>query len=72
MAKYKKYYTIYRINEKNNDLEYIREYTNIEQLKKDYNISNNTNISKYIAKTAETIKEKLQNSYVIFKEKEEV
>lgn len=68
MGKIKRYYIVYKINEKNNDLEYIKEYQDKEELKKDYNLQEGTNLSKYIAKSAEKIKEKINNKYIIFKE----
>ena len=70
MGQIKKYYIVYKINEKNNDLEYIKEYQNKEELRKDYNLQERTDLSKYIAKSTEEIKEKIQNSYIIFKETE--
>ena len=68
MGKIKKYYIVYKINEKTNDLEYVKEYQDKEELKKDYNLQEGTNLSKYIAKSTEKIKEKINNKYIIFKE----
>ena len=68
MGKIKKYYIVYKINEKNNDLQYIKEYQDANELKKDYNLQKGTDLSKYIAKSTEEIKEKIQNNFVIFKE----
>ena len=64
----KKYFIVYEINEKNNDLQYKKEYDNIKELKKDYKLNEKTNISKYIATDCDNIKEKINNKYVIFKE----
>jgi hypothetical protein len=67
-----KIYTIYLLNKVNNDLQYISEYLNIEQLKKDYNIKN-YNYNDYIAKYDEkndVYKSRyiLQDKYIILKE----
>lgn len=70
MKKYQKYYTIYKIKN-NNDLEYIKEYTSIQDIKKDYNLSTKTDMQKYITTTCEEIKEKLQDRFIIIKDIEE-
>ena len=70
--KKQKVYTIYLINKINNDLQYISEYLDIKQLKKDYNIKN-YNYNDYIAKydeKADIYKSRriLKDKYIILKE----
>lgn len=70
--KKQKIYTIYLLNKINNDLQFIKEYNNIEQLKEDYNIKG-YNYNDYIAKydeTNDTYKSRyiLQDKYLIMRE----
>jgi len=70
--KKQKVYTIYLINKINNDLQYIAEYIDIKQLKKDYNIKN-YNYNDYIAKYDEkndlyTSRRILKDKFIILKE----
>lgn len=70
--KKQKIYTIYLLNKINNDLQFIKEYDDIKQLKEDYNIKG-YNYNDYIAKydeTSDTYKSRyiLQDKYLIMRE----
>ena len=70
--KKQKIYTIYLLNKINNDLQFIKEYNDIKQLKEDYNIKG-YNYNDYIAKydeTSDTYKSRyiLQDKYLIMRE----
>ena len=53
----KKYYTIYKIDKTNNDITNIADYTNIDDLVEDYNLTNKKSIYNYIVKDLDSIKE---------------
>jgi len=71
-VKNKKAFILYKYNTFNNDFEYITEYYNLKELKeKEKNtlhLNEKTNIQKYIAKSIENIKEKINGRYIIIKE----
>lgn len=53
----KKYYTIYRIDKTNNDITNIADYTSIDDLVDDYNLTNKKSIYNYIVKDLDTLKD---------------
>lgn len=53
----KKYYTVYRIDKTNNDISNIMDYTNIDELMKDFNLTNKKSIYNYIVKNLDTLKD---------------
>ena len=66
----KEAYILYRYNKYNNDLQYIKEYYTLQDIKKDYNIKNIRSLYHYIIKSADqTIKQLLKNDYIIIREK---
>ena len=70
MAK-EKYYILYNYNKFKNDLEYIKEYNNIEEIQKEFKLKNKNSIYHYIIKNIEDQKSYnnlLNNKYIIIKE----
>lgn len=53
----KKYYTVYKIDKINNDITNVADYTNIDDLVNDYNLTNKKSIYNYIVKNLDNIKE---------------
>lgn len=69
--KKQKYYTLYNYNKFKNDLEYIKEYNNIEDIQKEFKLKNKKSIYHYIIKNIEdktSYNNLLNNKYVIIKE----
>lgn len=65
-----KYYTIYRINKENKDIEYIEELTSAEEVQKGYNLKNKKSIYNYLVKNIDEVdvfnlKNYLKNNYFI-------
>ena len=61
-------YILYKYNKLNNDIKYIKEYFNIKDLQKEYNIKN---IYQYIIKDIDNIKDNfklLNDKYIIIKD----
>lgn len=58
----KNVYIVYRYNQENDDIQYIKEYDNVKSIERDYNISNAWH---YITNTIEDIKSVLDNKYII-------
>ena len=58
----KNVYIVYSYNASNNDIGYIREYTNTKDIERDYNIKN---ARQYITNTIEDIKKIMLDRYVI-------
>ena len=68
--KQKTAFIVYKVNQLNNDLQYIKEYYTLQDIKKDYNIKNIRSLYHYIIKSADqTIKQLLKNDYIIIREK---
>ena len=68
--KNKKVYIIYKYDSFKNDLEYIKEYYNAEEIKKDYKLENKKSVYNYTIDnadniTADNIGELLKNKYKI-------
>lgn len=64
----KKAYIIYKYNKLNNDLEYIKEYYNINDIIKDYNLENKKSIYNYIVENIDNLDSYynlLKNNYII-------
>lgn len=59
-------YILYRFNAIKNDVQYIKEYTNINDLKKAVNVSN---IYNYINESIDEVKHVLNDEYVIIKDR---
>lgn len=53
----KKYYTVYKIDKTNNDISNIADYTSIDDLVNDYNLTNKKSIYNYIVKNLDTLKD---------------
>lgn len=74
----KKYYTIYKVDTINNDLQYINEYEDIITLVQDYGLKNKKSIYNYIIDNLDkvedlvNIKNLLKCKYIIMIDKEEV
>lgn len=69
--KKEKYYILYNYNEFKNDLEYIKEYNNIEEIQKEFKLKNKKSIYHYIIKDIDNMQSYnnlLNNKYVIIKE----
>jgi hypothetical protein len=70
------YYSVYYINTEKNDIEYIKEFNDINDLVKEYNLKNKKSIYHYIVdsldciKDLKDIKNTLKNKYIIFKDSE--
>lgn len=65
-----KYYTIYKINKENKDIEYIEELTSAEEVQKEYNLKNKKSIYNYLVKNIDevdvfSLKNYLKNNYFI-------
>lgn len=52
-----KYYTVYKIDKINNDIINVADYTSIDDLVNDYNLTNKKSIYNYIVKNLDTLKE---------------
>ena len=66
----KKYYTIYKINKENNDVENVAEFSNREDASKWIDVRLD-NFSKYVAKSIDNITCKLKNDlYFVMIERE--
>lgn len=52
-----KYYTVYRIDKTNNDITNIADYTSINTLVEDFNLTNKKSIYNYIVKDLDVIKD---------------
>lgn len=52
-----KYYTVYKIDKINNDINNIANYTSIDDLVNDYNLTNKKSIYNYIVKDLDSIKD---------------
>lgn len=68
--KKQKYYTIYKINKENKDIEYIEELTSAEEVQKEYNLKNKKSIYNYMVKNIDEVdvfnlKNYLKNNYFI-------
>lgn len=72
MKKTNKAYILYEYDQFNDDFKQVMEYYNIKELKEQnkdiLNIKESTNIYKYISKSIEDIKEKINNKYIIIME----
>lgn len=69
--KNKKVYIIYKYNENINDLEYVKEYDSIQDIKEDYNLQNKKSVYNYIIKDIEnesSYYNLLDSKYLIIKE----
>lgn len=69
--KKEKYYILYNYNKFKNDLEYVKEYNNIEDIQKEFKLKNKKSIYNYIIKNIdleESYNNLLNNKYVIIKE----
>lgn len=67
--KRKKAYILYKYNNKKDDIEYIKEYTNINELIKELNIKNKRSIyNNIISSIDENYKHLLKKNYLIIKE----
>lgn len=69
--KKEKYYILYNYNEFKNDLEYIKEYNNINEIQKEFKLKNKKSIYNYIIKNIDdksSYNNLLNNKYVIIKE----
>lgn len=62
----KKTYILYRYNALNNDISYINEFLNMDELKNMFNLKN---IHQYINKSCDEIKHILMDKYVIIEDK---
>lgn len=66
----KNVYILYKYNKINNDIQYIKEFNSIDEIKKDFNIKN---VYDYIINNIdEEIKHLLYNDYIIIKDKIEI
>lgn len=75
--KKQKYYTIYKINKENKDVEYVEELTSAEEVQKEYNLKNKKSIYNYLVKNIDEVdvfnlKNLLKNKYFIMIDTEEV
>ena len=61
----KKTYIVYHYNKVKNDIQYIKEYLNIKDLERDYNIKNAYN---YITEDIDDIKALLKDTFIIVKD----
>lgn len=52
-----KYYTVYKIDKINNDINNIADYTSIDDLVNNYNLTNKKSIYNYIVKDLDTLKD---------------
>ena len=52
-----KYYTIYRIDKTNDDISNIMDYTNVDELMKDFKLTNKKSIYNYVVKNLDTLKD---------------
>ena len=59
-------YILYRFNAITNDIQYIKEYTNINDLKKAVNVAN---IYNYISESVDSIKHVLKDEFIIIKDR---
>ena len=69
--KKEKYYILYNYNKFKKDLEYIKEYNNINDIQKEFNLKNKKSIYNYIIKNIDdesSYINLLNNKYVIIKE----
>ena len=69
--KKQKYYTLYNYNKFNRDLEYIKEYNNIEDIKKEFKLKNKKSVYNYIITdidNEQSYNNLLDNKYIIIKE----
>ena len=53
--KKEKYYILYNYNEFKNDLEYIKEYNNINEIQKEFKLKNKKSIYNYIIKNIDDL-----------------
>jgi len=53
----KKYYTVYRIDKSTNDITNIMDYTNVNELMKDFKLTNKKSIYNYVVKNLDTLKD---------------
>lgn len=72
-----KYYTLYEVKKAERyekfekDLDYIKEYNNIEEIQKEFNLKNKRSVYHYIVKNIDNLnsyKNLLDNKYILIKE----
>ena len=71
------YYSVYYIDTKKNDIRYVEEFTNPEELATSYGLKNKKSIYHYIIDNLDKVnlqelKNTLNNHYIVFKDVEEV
>lgn len=66
----KKAYILYKYNEFNNDLEYIKEYYSTKTIQEEFKttLKNKNSIYHYITDSIDNIKKLLNDKYIIIKE----
>lgn len=67
----KKAFILYKYNRFNDDIEFIKEYYNTEEIQKEYNLKNKKSIYNFIVENVEDIKNNknlLKNKYIIIKD----
>ena len=71
------YYSVYYVDTQKNDIKYVEEFTNPEELATSYNLKNKKSVYHYIIDNLDKVnlkelKNTLNNHYIIFKDIEEV
>ena len=71
----KTYYSVYYVDTQKNDIKYVREFENVNELAKEYELKNKKSVYHYIFNNLDNmdlanIKNKLDNKYIIFKDVE--
>lgn len=66
-------YSVYYVDTKKNDINYIREYNNIQEIAQDYKLTNKKSVYHFIINSLDNInllelKHKLKDKYIIFKD----
>jgi hypothetical protein len=61
-------YIVYKYNQLKNDFIYVKEFYNLKDIIKEYNLKNNKSIYHYITSSIDNVKELLNNQYIILKD----